>query len=90
VEMGSVFDLFDRPAHPYTKALLNAVPKLGVRSKGAKKRLEEILGSVPNPLNIPSGCRFHPRCSSAKKQCEEISPELRKKEDGHFVRCWVY
>lgn len=89
VEIGSVFDLFDHPRHPYTQALLNAVPKLGMRSKGKKKRLEEILGAVPNPLNMPSGCRFHPRCPKTKKQCGEHAPELQEMGSGHLVRCWL-
>ncbi|MFB3887314.1 MAG: ABC transporter ATP-binding protein [Thermodesulfobacteriota bacterium] len=89
VEMGSVFDIFDRPMHPYTQALLNAVPKLGMRSRIGKKRLEEILGSVPNPLKLPSGCKFHPRCSRTKKMCEKGEPDLRQMEDHHFVRCWT-
>ena len=67
VESGSVFDLFDHPAHPYTQALLNAVPKMGMRSKGGKRRLEEIKGSIPNPLNMPEGCKFHPRCPEGKR-----------------------
>ena len=89
VEMGSVFDIFDHPMHPYTQALLNAVPKLGMRSKLGKKRLEEIMGAVPNPLNLPPGCKFHPRCPRTNKMCEEGEPELQKIGDHHFVRCWV-
>jgi peptide/nickel transport system ATP-binding protein/oligopeptide transport system ATP-binding protein len=89
VEMGSVFDLFDRPMHPYTQALLNAVPKLGTRSKEGKKRLEEIMGSVPNPVSMPSGCRFHPRCPKRNRKCEEHEPELWEAGSGHLVRCWL-
>lgn len=89
VEMGSVFDIFDHPMHPYTQALLNAVPKLGMRSKLGKKRLEEIMGAVPNPLNLPPGCKFHPRCPRTNKMCEEGEPELQRIGDHHFVRCWV-
>lgn len=89
VEMGSVFDIFDHPMHPYTQGLLNAVPKLGMRSKVGKKRLEEIIGSVPNPLNLPSGCKFHPRCFKTREKCEEGEPELQRIGDHHFVRCWL-
>ena len=89
VESGSVFDLFDRPAHPYTQALLNAVPKMGMRSKGGKKRLEEIKGSIPNPLNMPPGCKFHPRCPKAKETCREKEPVLQEIEKDHSVRCWI-
>jgi oligopeptide/dipeptide ABC transporter ATP-binding protein len=89
VETGSVFDLFDRPVHPYTQALLNAVPKMGMRSKGGKKRLEEIKGSIPNPLSMPSGCKFHPRCPKAKETCREKEPDLQEIGTNHYVRCWI-
>jgi oligopeptide/dipeptide ABC transporter ATP-binding protein len=89
VEAGTVFDIFDRPYHPYTKGLLNAIPKIGMRSKGSEKLLEEIKGSIPNPLRLPQGCKFHPRCPKVKKICQEKEPELQKIDDLHFVRCWI-
>jgi peptide/nickel transport system ATP-binding protein len=89
VEMASVFDLFDHPAHPYTQALIHAVPRLGTRSRMGKKKLEEIMGSVPNPLRLPPGCQFHPRCHRVTRKCETQEPELQRIGDRHFVRCWL-
>lgn len=88
VEAADVYDLFDNPMHPYTQGLLNAIPKLGRRSKTGKFRLEEIKGAVPNPLNAPAGCRFFPRCTQAKSICENNEPELNRVKDNHYVRCW--
>ena len=84
VEFGSVFQVFDKPAHPYTVGLLNSTPKLGQ----LQDRFRIIKGTIPSPAKWPSGCRFHPRCFTAKKQCRHKLPNLVEVETGHMVRCW--
>ncbi len=82
VEIGNVEDVLRNPLHPYTKGLLRAIPT--VRKK--LERLESIPGSVPNLLDPPSGCRFHPRCSLVKDVCRKVKPKL-KDVDGRLVAC---
>jgi len=84
VEEADVFDLFANPMHPYTEGLLNSIPKLTTK----KARLHVIEGVVPNPLNMPGGCRFHPRCPYAMDMCKEQQPELEL-VNGHQVACWL-
>lgn len=90
VEEGESIDLYKNPIHPYTKALLSAIPMTEV-----SQRRERILlkGDVPSPLNPPSGCAFHPRCSFAKNSCKEVTPSLLKlnetPEEQHRVACPV-
>ncbi|MGG4496094.1 ABC transporter ATP-binding protein [Brevibacillus reuszeri] len=84
VEEATTELLFDRAAHPYTEGLLNSMPKLD----GPKTRLTSIEGNVPSPTEMPTGCRFCPRCSYATEICWEASPQLVEIEVGHKVRCW--
>ncbi|TET19348.1 ABC transporter ATP-binding protein [Candidatus Bathyarchaeota archaeon] len=81
-EIAKTYDLFERPRHPYTEALLAAVPRLDMR-----KTLRVIPGNIPNLIEPPSGCRFHPRCKYAKQTCKEDIPVLEEIESGHFVSC---
>lgn len=81
-EIAKTVDLYERPRHPYTEALLAAVPRLDMR-----KTLRVIPGNIPNLIEPPSGCRFHPRCNYAQKRCEEEVPTLEEIEPGHFVAC---
>jgi len=88
VELGSVRDIFYRPLHPYTVRLLKSRPKL---IKGSGERLESIKGNVPVPLDPPPECGFYERCPEAiEGRCDIAVPELIKKEDGHWVRCFLY
>ena len=83
VELSPAKELLRRPLHPYTKALINSVPKLA----GGASRLSAIPGNVPRIGNFPPGCRFAPRCPMAKPECSKKIPELLEVEPGRFVRC---
>jgi oligopeptide/dipeptide ABC transporter ATP-binding protein len=83
VELAPADKLLERPLHPYTKALLQSVPKL---SQG-RKRLLALPGNVPRIGNFPPGCRFYPRCPTARAECAQIMPELSEVEPGRWVRC---
>ncbi|SEC13919.1 ABC transporter ATP-binding protein [Paenibacillus sp. GP183] len=85
VEEADVFEIFENPQHPYTKGLLNSIPKL--RQK--MDRLESIPGNVPIPANMPTGCKFAPRCSQAMDICWEQDPDLMQIADGHQCRCFL-
>ncbi|HOC07130.1 MAG: ABC transporter ATP-binding protein [Bacillota bacterium] len=85
VEEASVNDLFHNPLHPYTEGLLLSVPRLDK----PVKRLRPITGSVPDLLDLPAGCSFHPRCSYAKDICRQQSPILKSLGAGRRVSCWL-
>jgi oligopeptide/dipeptide ABC transporter ATP-binding protein len=84
VEIAETDELFEHCAHPYTQALLSSVPVANPLHKKNQIMLE---GEVPNPINPPSGCRFHPRCRFACDQCREVEPELHEINAGHMVAC---
>ena len=84
VEMGPTEEVLKNPVHPYTMALIQAVPSI-VRRKKEKKL--KITGEVPNAANPPSGCRFHPRCPLATEECKTKEPELVEVSHNHFVAC---
>ena len=83
VERADVKTLFGKPRHPYTKGLFRSLPH---SSKG-RERLETISGVVPNPLELPTGCRFHTRCPYAVEDCKRVEPGLVQVEAGHAVAC---
>jgi oligopeptide/dipeptide ABC transporter ATP-binding protein len=85
MERASVLQLIKDPKHPYTKGLLASMPALGMKNQ----RLNVIAGAVPNPLNMPPGCPFAPRCPYAMEVCTTM-PELKTIEDGRQVFCWLY
>jgi oligopeptide transport system ATP-binding protein len=86
VELAENRELFSSPLHPYTEALLSAVPRL--KQKGSERLL--LKGDVPSPLNPPKGCRFHPRCHRAMPVCSETEPELIEVSAGHHVACHLH
>ncbi|MCR4738860.1 MAG: ABC transporter ATP-binding protein [Lachnospiraceae bacterium] len=86
VELAGAEDIYDRPLHPYTKALISAVPVPDPKTARANKRIE-LKGEIPSPLNAPSGCPFHTRCPYAKDICKEQVPEFNEVESGRFVAC---
>ncbi len=83
VEYGSVLDVFERPLHPYTIALMEAVGRLG----GDERYLEALPGTVPSLLRLPSGCRFRDRCPRAIDECAKVDPVLDEKAPGHTAAC---
>jgi oligopeptide transport system ATP-binding protein len=89
VEIAPKQNLYENPLHPYTRALLSAVP---VPDRAVEAKRERILlqGEVPSPLNPPSGCRLHPRCPSARPECRIIAPKLQRRADGQWVACHLY
>jgi oligopeptide transport system ATP-binding protein len=89
VEMAERNELYADPLHPYTKALLSAVP---IPDPVIEKRRERIIlpGDVPSPINPPSGCHFHTRCPYAMEVCRQVDPILADQGDGHFVACHLY
>ena len=89
VEDASVDDLFYKPLHPYTQALLQSIPRLGAR-KGRDDRLASIRGSVPDPYNLPKGCPFHPRCAKRTEVCAREEPPVVNVDADHQVRCVLY
>jgi len=85
MEAASTRDVFTNPKHPYTEALLKAVPSIK-----RTRTLEIIPGNIPNLIEPPSGCVFHPRCKYAKGICSREIPALEKVEDGHYVACHLW
>jgi oligopeptide/dipeptide ABC transporter ATP-binding protein len=85
VEYTDVKTIFKNPKHPYTLGLLGSIPRIDE----PKEKLYVISGSVPNPYEMPKGCRFHPRCPEAREICCHREPEIVN-TDGHQVRCWKY
>ncbi|SIT72771.1 ABC transporter ATP-binding protein [Edaphobacillus lindanitolerans] len=83
VEVATVDELFESPQHPYTKGLLNSMPKI----HDVVDELYSIEGTVPSPLEMPTGCKFHPRCPLGDSECAKIHPSLESKEGDHLARC---
>ncbi|MCM2533697.1 dipeptide ABC transporter ATP-binding protein [Neobacillus pocheonensis] len=87
VEISEKTSLYAAPLHPYTKALISAIPSSDPR----KKKVRTILkGDVPSPVNPPSGCPFHPRCPMAKEECSKYKPVLKEVKPSHQVACHLY
>jgi oligopeptide transport system ATP-binding protein len=86
VELATCDELFDNPLHPYTQALLSAVPVPDPRVE-ADRAFQPVKGEVPSPINPPPGCVFHPRCPIAVEGCKHARPELRELRPGHWVAC---
>ena len=89
VETANRVDLYRQPQHPYTKALLAAVPIANPKAEAAREHIF-LQGEVPSPLNPPSGCHFHPRCPHATERCRQEEPQIRGFADGHSVACHLY
>jgi oligopeptide/dipeptide ABC transporter ATP-binding protein len=87
VEEGGVRDIFGEPKMPYTLGLMNSIPRLDRADDAVKARLQAIPGNVPNPLDLPPGCKFQPRCRFSDARCVETHPPLVDSGGGHTVRC---
>lgn len=83
IEYGTAEDIFDRTAHPYTVGLFNSLPKLN----STEPRLKPIRGLMPDPTNLPSGCKFHDRCPYVTDTCKTTVPKIKEITPGHFVKC---
>ncbi|MEA4969707.1 MAG: ABC transporter ATP-binding protein [Candidatus Pelethousia sp.] len=86
VENGALRDVFGQPSHPYTLGLFNSIPDLD----STAERLQAISGLVPDPSNLPSGCRFHPRCQYAMERCAQQNPPAFEMTPEHHVKCWKF
>jgi oligopeptide/dipeptide ABC transporter ATP-binding protein len=87
IEIGSKDAVINRPAHPYTKALISAVP---VPNPSARKVQLKVKGDVPSPIDIPSGCPFHPRCPYADDRCRQEEQQLVRTDADHYVACYKH
>ena len=86
VEIGKAEDIFEKPAHPYTQALISAVPEPDIKKAGLRRRII-LTGDVPSPINPPSGCHFHPRCPIAQDRCKDERPLLVVHNSKQEVAC---
>jgi oligopeptide/dipeptide ABC transporter ATP-binding protein len=86
VEIGPARDVLGTPYHPYTRALMSVIPVPNPRRRRERLILK---GETPNPIDLPSGCRFHPRCPELKEECRKMVPVLEEVEDGHYTMCGV-
>lgn len=87
VELADSDQLYESPKHPYTKALLSAVP---IPDPEYKKESQLLSGDLPNPANPPQGCAFHTRCNACMDICKQKRPEMKEVEKGHYVACHLY
>ncbi|OWT58969.1 ABC transporter ATP-binding protein [Candidimonas nitroreducens] len=89
IEEAPVAEIFERPLHPYTRGLINAVPRLDLATTGQENgRLQEIPGIVPALIDLPDGCTFAPRCAHATDICRQKYPPFEEKSQSHYVACW--
>lgn len=86
VEYGTLTDIFDNLRHPYTRGLFDSLPDIGNR----RAELKPIRGLIPDPINLPPGCAFHPRCNYAKPECSHSFPTVKWLSDTHYVHCHLY
>ena len=86
VEEGCVREIFAKPQMPYTLGLMNSIPRVD-KAALHQERLAAIPGNVPNPLYLPQGCSFHPRCPYVQDKCKAAIPPLEDTGGGHMVRC---
>lgn len=84
VELATSKGMFDHPMHPYTEALLSAIP---TTDPDHKKEIVPLEGDIPSPVHPPEGCKFHTRCKYCQEICKHVTPELRELEEGHYVAC---
>ena len=88
VELAEAEELYANPLHPYTKALLSAIPQAEPESDWLNRRIR-LSGEVPNPADAPTGCKFRTRCPYATERCKSEAPALIEREPGHASACWM-
>lgn len=86
VEFGSLEHIFDHASHPYTIGLFDSIPRLDAK----KERLKPITGLMPDPMDLPDGCKFHPRCPHVRDECEAVNPQVYEVSDCHQVKCHLF
>jgi len=89
MEIADADEIFEKPLHPYTKVLFSSIPIPDPKIARSRKRLR-ILGEPPSPINLPPGCRFHPRCPYVMDRCRREEPPMIEVEPKHYVTCWLY
>ena len=90
VEQGTVQEVMENPMHPYTKALLAAVPVIEGGAEKGGREIVSVQGEMPSPINPPSGCHFHPRCGQVMPECRSAYPDARRISETHSTRCFLY
>lgn len=90
VEVAPTRELYENPLHPYTKALISAIPVISEEEEALRPQKLPLEGEIPSPVNAPSGCTFHPRCRERFEKCPLIKPEMVEATKGHFVRCHLF
>ena len=85
MEYSDTTEIFEHPEHPYTEALLKTIPRIDI----SERRFTLIPGTVPELIDPPKGCVFHPRCKYVKEICSKQTPELVESKHGHYVSCWI-
>ena len=90
VEEADATEIFGAPQHPYTRGLMDSIPRIGEKLRGAKQPLKEIKGVVPSLLKLPRGCKFSDRCGHVMEVCRQMEPELTIVEKDHRCRCWLH
>jgi len=89
VEQGLVNEVMENPLHPYTNALLSAVPTIEREGEVVERKVSRVRGETPSPINPPKGCHFHPRCQHAMPECKENYPDVRSVTESHRVKCFL-
>ena len=88
-EVAPTGEFFSKPLHPYTKMLLSSIPVITSEEEAVKPDKVVSRGEIPSPVNVPSGCYFHPRCNECTERCMREDPPMVEVEPGHFVKCHI-
>lgn len=89
-EVAPAAEFFQNPLHPYSQMLLSSIPVVSDEDEKLKPKKIRVVGEIPSPVDLPSGCSFHPRCPKKMNVCPQIDPEMAEVEEGHFVKCHLY
>ncbi len=89
-ESAPAVEYFQHPLHPYSRMLLSSIPVVSDEDEKLKPEKIRVVGEIPSPVDLPSGCSFHPRCPKVMETCSRIDPEMAEVEEGHFVRCHLH